>query len=382
MIAAGLLSGYLPYGASDSSTHRATLLDLRAYWNSCRGMRAFTVLGLILVSVLTVSCGRDSSREVADHQSSTFDASSEAVRTRAEEIGTAVLLILKDGREVFQFGDITRKYMCHSIRKPFLGSLYGIYRDRGIISLDLTLTELGIDDIPPSLTDEEKGATIRDLLMSRSGVYHEAGGEAQSMIDARPLRGSHKPGTFFYYNNWDFNALGTIFEQLTGQSIFEAFHQDIAVPIGMEDFSPEDCTYVTEPEKSAHASYSFRMSSRDMARFGLLYENGGYWGGREIVPRSWIEESATVYRVENPAGDPYGYLWRIIPPEAGLGHGFYHSGLGVHLLAVLPEHDLVVVHRVDTDRPFQTTWPQIKELLELAVGELGLLELGEGAEVQ
>jgi CubicO group peptidase (beta-lactamase class C family) len=62
-----------------------------------------------------------------------------------------------------------------------------------------------------------------------------------------------------------------------------------------------------------------------MARSGLLYQNGGYWDGREIVPRSWIEESTTVYPVENPHGDPYGYLWRIIPPEVGLGYGFYHS---------------------------------------------------------
>jgi CubicO group peptidase (beta-lactamase class C family) len=217
-------------------------------------MGVHTVLSLILVSALAVSCGRESPRGVADRQSSTPDAASEAVRTRAEKIGTSVLLILREGRRVFQFGDITRKYMCDSIRKPFLGCLYGIYRDRGITSLDLTLAQLGIDDVPRSLTDEEKRASIRDLLMSRSGVYHEAGGEARSMIDARPPRGSHKRGTFFYYNNWDFNALGTIFEQLTGQGVFDAFHRDIAVPIGMEDFSPDDCTYVVEPEKSMHAS--------------------------------------------------------------------------------------------------------------------------------
>jgi hypothetical protein len=47
--------------------------------------------------------------------------------------------------------------------------------------------------------------------MSRSGVYHEAAAEAQVMINTRPDRGSHTHGTFFYYNNWDFNVLGTIF---------------------------------------------------------------------------------------------------------------------------------------------------------------------------
>ena len=53
----------------------------------------------------------------------------------------------------------------------------------------------------------------------------------------RPARGSHAPGTFRYYNNWDFNVLGTIFEKRTGLKIGEAFYQRIAKPIGMQDFS-------------------------------------------------------------------------------------------------------------------------------------------------
>jgi hypothetical protein len=73
-----------------------------------------------------------------------------------------------------------------------------------------------------------------------------------------------------------------------------------------------------------------------------------------------------VYPVENAGGyDPYGYLWRIIPKEVGLGYGFYHAGFGVHLLAVLPDQKLVLVHRVDTDRDFDITWPEIKQLMEM-----------------
>lgn len=116
------------------------------------------------------------------------------------------MLVLHDGQVVFSFGDATRKYMCHSIRKPLLRALYDIYVGKGVIDIDTTLGGLNTDDIPPSLSSIEKQATIRDLLMSRSGVYHEAAVEHQNMIDARPERGSHTPGTFFYYNIWDFNA--------------------------------------------------------------------------------------------------------------------------------------------------------------------------------
>lgn len=164
----------------------------------------------------------------------------------AEQIGSAAVMALYDGKVFLSFGNISQKYLIHSIRKPFLGALYGIYVKRGLIDLDKNLDDLGIDDIPPRLTPEEKKATVRDLLMSRSGVYHEAAAEAQVMINTRSERGSHAPGTFFYYNNWDFNVLGTIFEEQTGKKIFEAFKEEIADPIGMQDFLLSDCRYQRE----------------------------------------------------------------------------------------------------------------------------------------
>ncbi len=237
-----------------------------------RALILLTVAVLLVLSTCSKSSPpRSSSGSSSQRVPSWSEDTLNAAAAYAKEIGSAAVLVLHEGQVVFSFGDITRKYMCHSIRKPFLGALFGIYVERGIIDIDTTLEALNIDDISPSLTSFEKQAAIRDLLMSRSGVYHEAAGEAQSMIDARPKRGSHRSGTFFYYNNWDFNALGTIFEQTTGKKIFDAFNKDIAQPIGMEDFSPHDCTYVFELSKSKHPSYFFRTSARDMARFGLLY---------------------------------------------------------------------------------------------------------------
>jgi hypothetical protein len=77
--------------------------------------------------------------------------------------------------------------------------------------------------------------------------------------------------------------------------------------------------------------------------------------------------STAIHPVESQGGDPYGYLWRIIPKEAGCGYSFYHRGLGVHLLAVLPEQKLVLVHRVDTDLHFDITWSEIRTLIEMIV---------------
>ena len=287
----------------------------------------------------------------------------ETAKNYAEQIGSAAVMALYKGKVFFSWGNITGKYLVHSIRKPFLNALYGIYVNRGLIDLDKNLAELGIDDIPPYLTSLEKQAKIRDLLKSRSGVYHQAAAEAQGMIESRPERGSHLPGTFFYYNNWDFNALGTIFEKVTGKRIFEAFKEEIANPIGMQDFLLSDGRYQLEWKKSLHPAYHFRMSARDMARFGLLYQNNGKWGDVQIISPEWIKESIFPYSSHALHGDGYGYLWSIIPEESGFGTGFYHTGNGVHVLAVLPDAKLVFIHRVDTDKDYDITFKQIRQLL-------------------
>ncbi len=275
-----------------------------------------------------------------------------AAGSYAERIGTAALMIVEDGIVIDTWGDIDRNYRCHSMRKSLLSALYGIYVGEGSIDLSDTLEDLGIDDKTP-LTPIEKQATVADLLTAQSGVYIPAAGEAQSMIDERPERGSHLPGTFWYYNNWDFNALGTIFDQETGVSnIFAAFQDRVADPIGMQDFDPALFYYKRE-RCSIHPYYGFEMSTRDLARFGLLFLRAGRWSDQQIISADWIHESTTS-QVEISPDRGYGYMWwtgaggelfpgvRVEPPC------YYAWGYRGHFVVVLPYRDLVIVHRVDT----------------------------------
>jgi CubicO group peptidase (beta-lactamase class C family) len=77
------------------------------------------------------------------------------------------------------------------------------------------------------LTQEEKQARVIDLLRARSGVYHPALYESPGMSARKPKRSSHPPRSFWYYNNWDLNALGSIFEKATKSSIFQEFKEQI-----------------------------------------------------------------------------------------------------------------------------------------------------------
>jgi CubicO group peptidase (beta-lactamase class C family) len=209
------------------------------------------------------------------------------------------------------------------------------------------------------------------LLEARSGVYHAALYETPAMAKQRPVRGSHEPGTFWYYNNWDFNTLGTIYEQATGTGIYDALDRLIAKPIGMQDYRPQDGVYFPGAA-SIHRAYPLRMSARDLARFALLYLNKGAWAGKQIVPADWVRESTHPYSEQPSSGFGYGYLWWTAPPTPGPGGipegTFIAWGAGGQHAFVIPAYDLVVVNRVDRDQQLpEPKLSDVKQLLSLTL---------------
>jgi uncharacterized protein (TIGR03437 family) len=274
-------------------------------------------------------------------------------RAFSEYIGSTAVMIVEGGLVVDQWGETAARYSLHSAVKSLLSALYGTPVQEGRIRLDKTLADLGIDDDPPSLTPEEKQATVRHLLQARSGVYHVPLGESPVMAAARPPRGSHPPGTFWYYNNWDFNALGTIFERETKTGIFREIKRRIADPLQMEDFRLEDGWFVYGLQ-SIHPAYTLRMTARDMARFGLLFLRQGEWRGQQIVPKEWIRESTASYSDTGEDGG-YGYMWWVAVngrhfPGMTVDEGTYSArGAYGQYIVIIPKRDLVVVHRVNSD---------------------------------
>ena len=273
-----------------------------------------------------------------------------------DSIHTSAVMIVQGGEVVDQWGDFDKKIDAYSVRKSLISALYGIYSSEGIIDINETLEQLGIDDSPDPLTKEEKQARVVDLLRARSGVYHLVDFETASMTKNRPARGSHAPGTFWYYNNWDFNVLGTILEKKTGLKIGQAFYERIAKPIGMQDFQPNDVFYFGG-SSSTHPTYHFEITARDLARFGLLYLHHGRWNGKQIVPEAWVEKSSHASEMISANGvnlGGYEYLWWIDYggvhfPEVSLPGIYSARGAGAHYLFVIPTLDLVVVHRTDND---------------------------------
>ncbi|MCW9707265.1 serine hydrolase [Fodinibius salsisoli] len=136
------------------------------------------------------------------------------VKAFADSLGSDAVMLIYNGAIVTEWGHNTEVEFIASIYKSLFNALYGIAVEDGKIDTSSTLGELGIQ-ANPSLSETEKEAKVIHLLSASSGVYRTPEGRG-------PVPGSARPGERWYYNGWDFNALGSIYEQETGEVIFKA----------------------------------------------------------------------------------------------------------------------------------------------------------------
>jgi CubicO group peptidase (beta-lactamase class C family) len=303
---------------------------------------------------------------------------SEFLRDSANSTG---VVVVDRGRVVFSFGDVEELSYLASVRKSILAMLYGTWVERGIIDLESTMEELGIDDVG-GLLPIEKQATVHHLITARSGVYHPASNGGDNLADA-PARGSREPGTYMLYSNWDFNAAGAVFEQLTGRDLYDELQAQLAIPLQFQDWDRSAQRKSGNLSISRNPAYHMWLSTRDMARVGLLMLNEGRWDGRQVISRDWarrivgvvtpLEEMNPARRRDGYFG--YGYMWWVWdgPRAVGPFEGAYTArGAVGQWITVLPALDLVIAHKTHNIYRRTTSWESWHRMLELLLAARGV----------
>ena len=286
-----------------------------------------------------------------------------ALRAFLESIDTTAMMVSVGGKSLFEYGNVAHLSYLASVRKSILAILYGKYVENGTIKLNKTLREIGLTDVDGLLPAEQEAA-IEHLITARSGIYHPASNSGDSTASAPP-RGSQRPGTYYLYNNWDFNAAGAAFEKLTGKDIYDVLESDLAKPIAMQDFDRSRQRKSGDAKRSQHMAYHMWISARDMARVGLLMLRGGRWEGRQVVSDEWVHRISSLVTPLNEMNPPnyrslgtgnrwgYGYMWWVwdAPNSPGPFQGaFTGMGAGGQYITVLPLLDMVVAHKTDTEQ--------------------------------
>jgi CubicO group peptidase (beta-lactamase class C family) len=297
-----------------------------------------------------------------------------------DSANTTGLVVVDRGRVVFQFGDVVELSYLASCRKSVLAMLYGDWVEKGVIDLEWTLEELGVDDVG-GLLPIEKRATVHHLITARSGVYHPASNSGDNLADA-PERGSQEPGTYMLYSNWDFNAAGAVFEQLTGRNIYDELQAQLAIPLQFQDWDRSAQQKSGNLAVSRNPAYHMWLSTRDMARIGHLMLNEGNWDGEQVLSREWarrisgvvtpLEEMNPLPRRDGYFG--YGYMWWVWdgPGAVGPFDGAYTArGAVGQWITVLPAVDLVVAHKTNSVYRRTTSWESWQRMLELVLEARG-----------
>jgi len=288
-----------------------------------------------------------------------FGGEQRDTKTFLEETDTAALLVLADGKIVYEnywlTGGPDTHWMSMSVGKSFVSALVGIAVAEGRIqSIEDPITRY----VPQLAGSAYDGVRIKDVLQMSSGArwnedYSDPDSDIMRYLDVFGSGGSlddftatlvrqREPGTYNYYNSTDTQALGMLLVKATGQSLAAYAQEKLWEPLGME----RDAYWITDDQGMEMAAGGLQVVARDYAKLGQLYLQGGRWQGRQIVPEAWVHDSVTPDAPHvMPGLDPayplgYGYQWWVPPGDEG-----EFSAIGVYnqFVYVNPTRRLVIV---------------------------------------
>lgn len=309
------------------------------------------------------------------------DGLRKAYRFIRDSANTTGLVVVDRGRIVFEYGDTEELSYIASVRKSVLAMLYGYWVERGIIDLEKTIADLGMDDIG-GLLPIEKRAKVDHLVTARSGVYHPASYSGDD-LDEAPERGSQEPGTYMLYSNWDFNAAGYAFEHMTDRNIYDEVQSQLAIPLQMQDWDRSVQHKAGDLTVSKYPAYPMWFSTRDMARIGYLMLREGTWKDEQLISPEWVdritgvvtplEEMNPTRRRDGYLG--YGYMWWVYdgPRAVGPFEGAYTAlGAWGQLITVYPAIDVVVAHKTHNVYGRRTSGDSRERILGLLLEARGV----------
>jgi CubicO group peptidase (beta-lactamase class C family) len=257
-----------------------------------------------------------------------------------------------------------------SASKSVISALVGIAVARGLIqSVDQRI----VDYFPELTTDPEpkkREITVEDLLTMRSGLESTSGRNYGAWVQSpnwvrfvlrRPL--IDEPGTRIEYSTGSTHLLSAILTKATKMSTWQFAQQELAKPLG---FSL--ARWATDPQGIYFGGNEMLMTPRQMIEFGKLYLNNGKVGERQILPKSWIDQTR-IGRGRSRWGSDREYGMGFWIRELAGHDSYYAWGYGGQFIFVVPGKQLVIVttSRADVSRERRDHLDSIYALAEQIV---------------
>jgi len=200
--------------------------------------------------------------------------------------------------------------------------------------------------------DNRKNITINDLLHMNSGLeweenYNKISDVTKMLFLDENMSQSQiaKPAAFLPNTHWNYSSgttnllSGILRKQFkTHQEYLDFWYRSLLDKIGMS-------SAIIETDMAGNfvgSSYGW-ATTRDWAKFGLLYLRKGNWNGEQLFDKSWAKYVATP---TNTSNGQYGAQFWLnasghfpdVPRDM-----FYCSGYQGQMAAIFPSQDLVIV---------------------------------------
>jgi CubicO group peptidase (beta-lactamase class C family) len=232
-----------------------------------------------------------------------------------------------------------------SVTKSLTTLLIGIAIDQGKLNPDDKMVSFFPEATLANPDARKNDITIRDLASMSSGFecIYEPNEPTVAAMETSPnwvqfgldLPMADKPGTRWVYCGVGMHMLSAILEKAVGMSALEFARQNLFKPLGIQEV-----TWPADPQGVNHGAGNARLLPADMAKIGFLYLYGGMWDGKQLVSRSWVEESVKKHFVASN-GDSYGYGWWSSVDDTGMS--FFAQGNGGQRIIVNPGYNSIVV---------------------------------------
>ncbi len=181
----------------------------------------------------------------------------------------------------------------YSVSKVFTVTAIGILCDRGLLSVDDTVTKLLGDECPEGYDKYWEQTTLDMLMRHRVGF---PGGFDIDVFDASKYNPDYlteimlkkwicPPDTERRYDDAGYYILSRIVNKVSGKPLFAFCWENIFLPLGFREAAWSCC-----PKGHAMGATGLYIRCEDMVKLGAVYLNKGEYLGKRIVSEKWIEK--------------------------------------------------------------------------------------------
>lgn len=292
-----------------------------------------------------------------------LDAASDWVFDReSPEQDTLSLIVVHKGQiihERYADGvDMHTRTRTWSTAKSIASTLIGMLVDDGRLVLDAPLGFEWLPEVEGEDHDPRNAITLRHVLNMSSGLdtvdsfgmeYATGSGLAYwagagSVQGARSRGLIREPGTVWDYENYDtLLAVYAMKLALGDVDTYAEFPRRALLDrIGMRNT-------LVSTDRFGDFIFSSQVytNARDLARFGLLYQQGGIWRGERLVSEEWIKFERTPAPATSQRGNIYGGQFWLVPDDRDdvPKTAYTTAGNRGQFVVIVPSHETVIVRR-------------------------------------